>query len=528
PEVVAGTAVAGGTAFVFTGQGSQRPGMGTALAAAFPEFEAAWREVLALLPEPVREVVVSGDPRIDETEYAQPAIFAFEVALARLFASWGVTPDVVIGHSVGEIAAAHVAGIFTLEDATRLVVDRGARMGAVTTRGAMAAVAVAESDIVLPDGVEIGAVNAADSVVVSGDADAVRARVDEYRKRGVQAALLKVSHAFHSAHMDEVLAGFADLVATIARHPRTVDFVAVAGEADPEDAAYWVANVRDTVRFADGVRRLGAVRAVEIGPDAALTPLVDGCVPAQKKDRDEQRSVLEALARLHVTGQAVDWATVHAGARRVDLPTYAFQRRRFWLDAPAKSTPDTLRYRVTWSPTVLDRTAGFPAGTYAWDTAVAGVETVSDLPAGSTILFRPATAEEALERVQRAAGHDVRLWCLVDGPDAAAIAALGRVAALEHPDLWGGVIELRGGDLDHVRAVVAGAEDAVRLQESGPHLRRLTPVPARRGDAWTPAGPVLITGGTGGIGSHVAHWAVGRGATDLVLVSRRGPDAPGA
>ncbi|MCP2256100.1 Acyl transferase domain-containing protein [Prauserella aidingensis] len=540
-DVVAGTAVAGGTAFVFTGQGSQRAGMGATLAEAFPAFGAAWHEVLDLLPEPVREVVENADLRIDDTEYAQPAIFAFEVALARLFESWGVTPDIVIGHSVGEVAAAHVAGIFTLADATRLVVARGALMGAVTTPGAMAALAVPESEVDLPEGVELAAVNAAGSIVVSGDAEAVRSTVDDHRGRGVRATLLRTSHAFHSAHMDAILSAYADVVDGVPRHPRTVDFAAVAGTADPdvgpEDAAYWVANVRATVRFADGVARLGAVRAVEIGPDAALTPLVDGCVPAGKRDRDERRTVLEALARLHVTGQPVDWAAFHAGARTVPLPTYAFQRKRFWADAPATAgqpASDSLRYRVTWSPAVVDGIGDFPAGTYAWDTEVPGLDTVSEPPAGATLLFRPATAEEALERIRRAVSADVRLWCLADGPEAAAVAALGRVAALEHPDLWGGTIELEGdldGRLDHVRAVVAGAgdaEDAVALRDSGPHLRRLTPAPARPDAEWRPAGPVLITGGTGGIGSRVAHWAVDRGATELVLTGRRGPDAPGA
>ncbi|MCG8920623.1 SDR family NAD(P)-dependent oxidoreductase, partial [Actinokineospora sp. PR83] len=529
-DVVTGTVVGGGTAFVFTGQGSQRAGMGAGLAAAFPAFAEAWREVLALFPAPVREVVEQGGPRLGDTEFAQPAIFAFEVALTRLFASWGVVPDVVIGHSVGEVAAAHVAGIFTLEDAARLVVDRGARMGAVAARGAMAAVALPESEVDLPAGVEVGAVNAEGSVVVSGDADAVRALVERHRSEGVRATLLDVSHAFHSAHVDEVLPGFAAFVGTVERHPRTIDFIPVAGERDPEDAAYWVDNVRNPVRFAEGVRRLGAVRALEVGPDAALTPLVDGCVPAQKKDRDEQRAALEALARLHVTGQAVDWAAFHAGARTVAVPTYAFQRTRFWLDGPAPaagSDLDALRYRVTWAPAVLDRAAAFPPGTVAWDTEVDGLDTVAELPDGAIAVFRPATAAEALDRLQRALGRDVRLWCLAEGPEAAAIAALGRVAALEHPGLWGGCVE-QEGDSAHLRAVIGGAEDAIRVDESGPRLRRLTPVPARPGEDWTPAGPVLITGGTGGLGARVAHWAVDRGATDLVLVSRRGPDAPGA
>ncbi|WP_007027069.1 type I polyketide synthase, partial [Saccharomonospora iraqiensis] len=434
PGVLRGTATRGRTAFVFTGQGAQRAGMGRGLAAAHPVFARAWDSVLALYPEHVRAELAGEQDRITETEYAQPALFAFEVALVRLLASWGVTPDVVIGHSVGEIAAAHVAGILSLEDAARLVVKRGALMGAVSARGAMAAIGAAPEEVELAEGVEIAAVNGARSTVVSGDEDAVLAVLASAQERGLKATRLEVSHAFHSAHMDEVLPEFRALVDTVPLSTPEIDFIGVAGDASPSDPEYWLGNMRRTVRFADGAARLDAAHVLEVGPDAALTPLVEGCVPAQRHDRDEQTTLLEALARLHVAGRDVDWARLTPGARRVDLPTYAFQRTRYWLDA-APAPADPWLYHVDWDGITLgDPATGPVVALGEAPEPFRRIDSFDDLADETLLLVHPDAALVA-EAVQRAR----TTWLVSSDP---AVLAVGRVAALEHPDRWGGAITI--------------------------------------------------------------------------------------
>ncbi|MCG8920671.1 acyltransferase domain-containing protein, partial [Actinokineospora sp. PR83] len=456
PGVFRGTAARGRTAFVFTGQGAQRVGMGRDLAAAHPAFARAWDAVLALYPEHVRAELAGEQTRITETEFAQPALFAFEVALARLLQSWGVTPDVVIGHSVGEIAAAHVAGVLTLSDAARLVVARGALMGSVAARGAMAAIGAAPEDIDLPAGVEVAAVNGPQSTVVTGDEDAVLAVLDAARARGLKATRLEVSHAFHSAHMDEVLPGLRAVLDTVELAEPRIDFIRVAGERTGAD--YWVDNVRATVRFADGVARLDAAHVLEVGPDAALTPLVVGCVPAQRRDRDEAVALLEALARLHVAGRTVDWARLTPTTRPLTLPTYAFQRTRYWLDA-APTPVDPWLYRVEWDGVTLGETTAEPV--VALGDAPAPLRRITDLDelADETLLLvdpDPALLVEALGRARTT-------WVASADP---AVLAVARVAALEQPARFGGAVTITdpAGWAALPRAI-AGREDQLALGE---------------------------------------------------------------
>ncbi|MCG8920673.1 SDR family NAD(P)-dependent oxidoreductase, partial [Actinokineospora sp. PR83] len=523
---VRGVARPGRTAFAFTGQGSQHAAMGRGLAAAFPVFRAAWDEVVDLFPVEVRDAITEGS-RIAETRFAQPAIFAFEVAVVRLFASWGVRPDVVIGHSVGEIAAAWAAGVFSLADAAALVVKRGALMGAVTARGAMGAIGLSESEVELAAGVELAAVNAPGSVVVSGDADAVSALVAEHRARGVKASLLAVSHAFHSAHMDPVLDEFRSFVDGVERREPSVRFVRVARDVDPVSTDYWVANVRETVRFAEGAAGLDAVHVLEVGPTPALTPVLDGCVPAVKGD-DEARAALTAAARLFAGGVDLDWDALLPAGPRADLPTYAFQRSRFWLHAD-EAAEDALFHAVRWQPTSVPAA---PAGPLAVIAAEGdnpfpeAARIVDPTDRGDATLVSALDAEGTLALLKTA---PERLWVLTrdaeTDPDQAAVRGLVHSARTERPDLDLRLLDLpraaTAEQVDRARRVLAAPGDEVDLAVTaeGVAVRRLHRA-ARPGTPFRPRGTALITGGTGALGAAVARDLADRGVEHLVLLSR--------
>ncbi|WP_345227047.1 type I polyketide synthase, partial [Streptomyces cremeus] len=369
PALCEGESGSGGLVLLFAGQGSHRAGAGRELYGRFPVFASALDEVLGHLDHgfdvPLREVLFAAEGSekaalLDRTGYAQPALFAVEVALFRLIASLGVRPGTLLGHSVGEIAAAHCAGVFTLADACTLVSARARLMQALPEGGAMIALQATEDEVRarLADGVSVAAVNGPDSVVVAGEEDEVLSLAAQFAAEGRKTKRLPVSHAFHSARMEPMLGAFRAVADRLTYTAPVLDVVSnvtgeVAAAGELCTPGYWVEHVRHAVRFADGVRAAraaGATTFLELGADGVLSALTQDvlgdeaveCVPLLRAGRDEERSTAAALGRLHVRGIAVDWAAYHAptGARRVELPTYAFQHERYWPErAEAAAAP---------------------------------------------------------------------------------------------------------------------------------------------------------------------------------------------
>ncbi|MEV7289286.1 beta-ketoacyl synthase N-terminal-like domain-containing protein, partial [Streptomyces sp. NPDC093252] len=359
PGTVTGRATGGGLAVLFSGQGSMRPGAGRELYAVHPAFADAFDAVCAaldpLIGRSLKETVFTdGGDAIRRTDLGQAALFAVQTALYRLVTALGVRPDVLAGHSVGELAAAHAAGILSLTDACALVAARGRLMAALPEGGAMTAVFAPEAEV-LPllvdrEGeVSVAAVNGPASVVLSGTASALAEVTELLHTRGHRTRPLAVAHAFHSPLMDPVLDEVAEVCAGLTYHPPRLPVVStvtgrLAEGTDLRSPEYWRGHVRRPVRFLDAVRTVrerGADTFLELGPDAVLSALVPRCLPdagpglsaaVLRHGRPEEETLLTALGRIHVRGAAVDWAALTPDDdRRTPLPTYAFQRRRHWL-----------------------------------------------------------------------------------------------------------------------------------------------------------------------------------------------------
>ncbi|MBL1102723.1 type I polyketide synthase, partial [Streptomyces coffeae] len=695
PALIEGTVRRGtGVAFVFPGQGSQWLGMAAELLDSSPVFAQRIGECAAALgpfvdwslTDILRDMDSVG--RLEQVDVVQPVLWAAMVSLAEVWRSYGVEPAAVIGHSQGEIAAAAVAGALSLGDAAKVVALRSKAIRALSGRGGMVSVslgveAVQERLAAWEGRLAVAAVNGPAVVVVSGDADALDELLAACEADGVRARRIAVDYASHCAHVEEIERVLLRELADVAPRAASVPFYSTvtAGVLDTSglDAGYWYRNLRRTVRFADTVRALlddGFRVFVESSAHPVLTMGVEQTaeehgnspvtvVGSLRRDEGGLERFVASVAEAFGGGASVDWAALFegTGARRVELPTYAFQHQRYWLEAtktgplghglatgdrtdaifwdaverqdgealaatlsvesieqqesldavlPAlaqwrrqrrsESTVDAWRYRAVWRRTT-GTAAPSLAGTWLLvtpdacgaDPLVADVRraleehgadvmplaldvndadravlarrlsevTADHTPAGVLSLLaldetpypeHPVTTTGlvlTLSLIQALGDLDTgaRLWCAtrgavstgsadpLAGPAQATVWGMGRVAAVEYPDSWGGLVDLPATLDGRARTQLAGvltgadAEDQVAVRAAGVMLRRLEPAPlgdSRPGRTWKPRGTVLVTGGTGALGTQLALWLARNGAEHLILTSRRGPAAPGA